>query len=241
MLGQWSVYIRTFRRRIDFPGGKLTCLVSWRHSLRRGPTSLWRTVHRDSLRRASDRSGFSADAPFAGAASATDAAGWNPRGRRHASSRRARRQSELGGRNNRSAALSFFRHGVDCSKSPWRLPWSAPHHRSTEALRPPFEDSAGSHPYGARGPGSHCDSRSLRRPHCALRPREKVLIAGDAFMGSYFATPNPDVDSLQVDRYTRAPADPRHRRAGRRAWTRAHLASGFSGNPGSRDPRRSAR
>jgi len=28
-------------------------------------------------------------------------------------------------------------------------------------------------------------------------PNEKVLIAGDAFMGSYFATPNPDVDSLK--------------------------------------------
>ena len=26
-------------------------------------------------------------------------------------------------------------------------------------------------------------------------PQEKVLLAGDAFMGSYFATPNPDVDS----------------------------------------------
>jgi ribonuclease/clavin/mitogillin len=28
-------------------------------------------------------------------------------------------------------------------------------------------------------------------------PKEKVLLAGDAFMGSYFATPNPDVDSLK--------------------------------------------
>lgn len=36
----------------------------------------------------------------------------------------------------------------------------------------------------------HCDD------HVVLYdPREKVLIAGDAFMGSYFATPNPDVDS----------------------------------------------
>ena len=38
----------------------------------------------------------------------------------------------------------------------------------------------------------HCDD------HIALYdPEEKVLIAGDAFMGSYFATPNPDVDSLK--------------------------------------------
>jgi glyoxylase-like metal-dependent hydrolase (beta-lactamase superfamily II)/predicted DCC family thiol-disulfide oxidoreductase YuxK len=36
----------------------------------------------------------------------------------------------------------------------------------------------------------HCDD------HIALYdPKEKVLLAGDAFMGSYFATPNPDVDS----------------------------------------------
>jgi len=36
----------------------------------------------------------------------------------------------------------------------------------------------------------HCDD------HIVLYdPKEKVLLAGDAFMGSYFATPNPDVDS----------------------------------------------
>lgn len=36
----------------------------------------------------------------------------------------------------------------------------------------------------------HCDD------HVALYdPKQKVLLAGDAFMGTYFATPNPDVDS----------------------------------------------
>ena len=36
----------------------------------------------------------------------------------------------------------------------------------------------------------HCDD------HIVLYdPKEKLLLAGDAFMGSYFATPNPDVDS----------------------------------------------
>lgn len=36
----------------------------------------------------------------------------------------------------------------------------------------------------------HCDD------HVVLYdPQEKILLAGDAFMGSYFATPNPDVDS----------------------------------------------
>jgi len=38
----------------------------------------------------------------------------------------------------------------------------------------------------------HCDD------HIVLYdPSEKLLLAGDAFMGSYFATPNPDVDSLK--------------------------------------------
>jgi len=36
----------------------------------------------------------------------------------------------------------------------------------------------------------HCDD------HVAFYdPKEKLLLAGDAFMGSYFSTPNPDVDS----------------------------------------------
>lgn len=40
-----------------------------------------------------------------------------------------------------------------------------------------------------RAPG-HCDD------HMVLHdPEEKLLLAGDAFMGSYFSTPNPDVDS----------------------------------------------
>lgn len=42
------------------------------------------------------------------------------------------------------------------------------------------------------GTPGHCDD------HIVLYdPEEKVLLAGDAFMGSYFATPNPDVDSLK--------------------------------------------
>ena len=36
----------------------------------------------------------------------------------------------------------------------------------------------------------HCDDQIALHD-----PKEKVLLAGDAFMGSYFATPNPDVDS----------------------------------------------
>jgi glyoxylase-like metal-dependent hydrolase (beta-lactamase superfamily II)/predicted DCC family thiol-disulfide oxidoreductase YuxK len=36
----------------------------------------------------------------------------------------------------------------------------------------------------------HCDDHIV-----FYDPKEKLLLAGDAFMGSYFATPNPDVDS----------------------------------------------
>jgi glyoxylase-like metal-dependent hydrolase (beta-lactamase superfamily II)/predicted DCC family thiol-disulfide oxidoreductase YuxK len=62
-------------------------------------------------------------------------------------------------------------------------------------LMPPFE---------FLGEGIETDSGCLRviatPGHCddhvvLYDPREKVLLAGDAFMGSYFATPNPDVDS----------------------------------------------
>jgi glyoxylase-like metal-dependent hydrolase (beta-lactamase superfamily II) len=38
----------------------------------------------------------------------------------------------------------------------------------------------------------HCDDHIV-----LFDPKEKLLVAGDAFMGSYFATPNPDVDSLK--------------------------------------------
>ena len=38
----------------------------------------------------------------------------------------------------------------------------------------------------------HCDDHVVLYDY-----KEKLLIAGDAFMGSYFATPNPDVDSCK--------------------------------------------
>jgi glyoxylase-like metal-dependent hydrolase (beta-lactamase superfamily II) len=62
-------------------------------------------------------------------------------------------------------------------------------------LKPPFEllgetlDAADGRLQVIASPG-HCDD------HVVLYdPGEKVLLAGDAFMGSYFATANPDVDS----------------------------------------------
>jgi glyoxylase-like metal-dependent hydrolase (beta-lactamase superfamily II)/predicted DCC family thiol-disulfide oxidoreductase YuxK len=83
-------------------------------------------------------------------------------------------------------------------QSPWRLPWvRAIIIGQPDPLEPAFE-ILGDHLKTAHGelevlpaPG-HCDD------HIVLYDRAgKVLIAGDAFMGSYFATPNPDVDSLR--------------------------------------------
>lgn len=48
-LGQWSAHVRTFRRRIDFPGGKLTVLFLGGIPCDVVPLSLWRTVYRDLL------------------------------------------------------------------------------------------------------------------------------------------------------------------------------------------------
>lgn len=83
-------------------------------------------------------------------------------------------------------------------ESPARLPWvRAAIIGQPDPLEPVFE-ILGERVQTAHGelevlpaPG-HCDD------HIVLYDRaEKVLIAGDAFMGSYFATPNPDVDSLR--------------------------------------------
>ncbi|MGA8430293.1 MAG: MBL fold metallo-hydrolase [Candidatus Sulfotelmatobacter sp.] len=64
-------------------------------------------------------------------------------------------------------------------------------------LTPPF------HNLGAVLEGNSGQMQVIATPgHCddhivLYDPEEKVLLAGDAFMGSYFATPNPDVDSLK--------------------------------------------
>ena len=83
-------------------------------------------------------------------------------------------------------------------KSPWKLPFV----RATiigqpDPLLPPYEILSD------RIAAAHGDLEVLATPgHCddhivLYDRRERILIAGDAFMGSYFATPNPDVDSLQ--------------------------------------------
>jgi glyoxylase-like metal-dependent hydrolase (beta-lactamase superfamily II)/predicted DCC family thiol-disulfide oxidoreductase YuxK len=81
-------------------------------------------------------------------------------------------------------------------QSLWRLPWvrriiiGQP-----EPLRQPFQvlgdrlATASGELEVIAAPG-HCDDHVVFYDR-----REKLLLAGDAFMGSYFATPNPDVDS----------------------------------------------
>jgi glyoxylase-like metal-dependent hydrolase (beta-lactamase superfamily II) len=77
-----------------------------------------------------------------------------------------------------------------------RLPWV----RATIIGQPPDLKQ----PYHLLGDGVDTESHQLRvisaPGHCddhivLYDPKEKLLLAGDAFMGSYFATPNPDVDS----------------------------------------------
>jgi len=77
-----------------------------------------------------------------------------------------------------------------------KLPWI----RATIIGQPPNLKE----PYRLLGESVDTDSRQLKvvatPGHCddhivLYDPEEKLLLAGDAFMGSYFATPNPDVDS----------------------------------------------
>jgi glyoxylase-like metal-dependent hydrolase (beta-lactamase superfamily II)/predicted DCC family thiol-disulfide oxidoreductase YuxK len=83
-------------------------------------------------------------------------------------------------------------------KSPARLPFvRAAMIGQPDALVPPYEI------LGDRIATAHGELEVIAAPgHCddhivLYDRREKLLIAGDAFMGSYFATPNPDVDSLK--------------------------------------------
>jgi hydroxyacylglutathione hydrolase len=77
-----------------------------------------------------------------------------------------------------------------------RLPWV----RATIIGQPPNLEQ----PYQLLGDTVETESGQLKviptPGHCddhvvLYDPKEKLLLAGDAFMGSYFATPNPDVDS----------------------------------------------
>jgi len=96
------------------------------------------------------------------------------------------------------APLHLSAATAELLKSPWPLPMvRAAIIGQPARLEPPFEI------LGDRIPTPHGELEVLATPghcddHIVLYDRaEKLLIAGDAFMGSYFATPNPDVDSLK--------------------------------------------
>ena len=97
-----------------------------------------------------------------------------------------------------AAPLYLSAKTAELLNSPWRLPIvRAAIIGQPARLEPPFEI------LGDRIRTTHGELEVLAAPgHCddhivLYDRREKLLIAGDAFMGSYFATPNPDVDSLK--------------------------------------------
>ena len=96
------------------------------------------------------------------------------------------------------AAIHVSETTVRLLRPPRRLPWV----RAFVIGQPPPLDL----PFEILGPRLATATGSLRvipsPGHCddhvvLYDPREKLLLAGDAFMGVYFATPNPDVDSLR--------------------------------------------
>ena len=194
---QGRVFFRTLRRRIDFPGGKLSLLFLGGFPCDVVPLlfgELFTAVFYDGI--------------------LIDPG--SPR-MRHSLNRHLRRIGKAGVRailathhheehvgnlnwaaDLTSAPLYLPAQTAELLKSPWKLPFV----RSAvigqpSPLQPPFEI------LGDRIATSHGELEVIAAPgHCDdhvvfYDRHEKILIAGDAFMGSYFATPNPDVDSLK--------------------------------------------
>jgi glyoxylase-like metal-dependent hydrolase (beta-lactamase superfamily II)/predicted DCC family thiol-disulfide oxidoreductase YuxK len=99
----------------------------------------------------------------------------------------------------RSAAAIYVSEMTAKFLTPFKkLPWvraavigQPPDLKQPYELLGEFLDTESSRLQVISAPG-HCDD------HIVLYdPKEKLLLAGDAFMGSYFSTPNPDVDSLK--------------------------------------------
>ena len=194
---QCLVFFRSFRRRVDFPGGKLSILFLGGVPCDVVPVlfgELFTAVLYDGLlidpgsprmRRSLLRHLRSL-----------------PEGSIRAVVATHHHEEHVGNLNwasrFASAPLYVPRQTADLLQSPWRLPFiRAAIIGQPDPLRPPFEI------LGNRISAAHGELEVLAAPgHCddhvvLYDRREKVLIAGDAFMGSYFATPNPDVDSLK--------------------------------------------
>ena len=197
LLQQVRIFVLTFRRRIDFPGGKLSILFLGGFPCDVVPLifgELFTAVFYDGM--------------------LIDPG--SPRMRRSLA-RHLRRIGKGGVRNvlathhheehvgNLNWAAQFCAaplyvpgHTAELLKSPWKLPFvRAAIIGQPAPLGLPFE-ILGERIATAHGEleviaaSGHCDDHVV-----FYSRREKILIAGDAFMGSYFATPNPDVDSLK--------------------------------------------
>jgi hydroxyacylglutathione hydrolase len=197
LFDQCLAFVRTYRRRLDFPGGKLSLLF-----LGGVPADVVPLLFGE-LFTAVLYDGVLVDPG-------------SPRMRRSLN-RHLRRlpqdtiravvathhHEEHVGNLNWSAQLTraplyLSAKTAELLKSPWPLPLvRAAIIGQPARLEPPFEI------LGDRIRTRHGELEVLATPghcddHIVLYDRaEKLLIAGDAFMGSYFATPNPDVDSLK--------------------------------------------
>lgn len=196
-LGQCFAFLRTFRRRVDFPGGKLSILFLGGVPCDVVPIlfgELFTAVVYDGLL-------IDPGSPRMRRSLARHLRRL-PQGTIKAVVATHHHEEHVGNLNWASQATSTPLYLSSATalllKSPWRLPFvRAAIIGQPSPLQPPFEILS-DHIDAAHGPlqvlstPGHCDD------HIVLYdPREKVLIAGDAFMGSYFATPNPDVDSCQ--------------------------------------------
>ena len=197
MIGQWSVYIRTFRRRFDFPGGKLSVLFLGGIPCDLVPLlfgELFTAILYDGVL-------IDPGSPRMRRSLARHLRRMPPAGIRAVAATH-HHEEHVGNLNwaaeTTATPLYLSSDTASLLASPGRLPWvRASIIGQLEALRPPFEVLQNGihteHGYleVITTPG-HCDD------HIVFYDRsEKLLIAGDAFMGSYFATPNADVDSCK--------------------------------------------
>jgi glyoxylase-like metal-dependent hydrolase (beta-lactamase superfamily II)/predicted DCC family thiol-disulfide oxidoreductase YuxK len=195
--GQFGAHVRTFRRRIDFPGGKLSILFLGGFPCDVVPLlfgELFTAVIYDGLL-------IDPGSPRMRRSLAKHLRRM-PKGSIRGVVATHHHEEHTGNLNwaaeKLSAPLYLSAQTAELLKAPAKLPLvRAAIIGQLTPLEPPYEILSDrlSTAHGEleifSTPG-HCDD------HIVLYDRrEKVLIAGDAFMGSYFATPNADVDSLK--------------------------------------------
>jgi glyoxylase-like metal-dependent hydrolase (beta-lactamase superfamily II)/predicted DCC family thiol-disulfide oxidoreductase YuxK len=196
-LRQWAAYGRTLRRRLDFPGGKLSILFLGGVPCDVVPLlfgELFTAVIYDGLL-------IDPGSPRMRRSLARHLRRL-PSGTVRAVVATHHHEEHVGNLNwaaeKTSSPLFLSAQTAELLKSPWKLPFvRAAIIGQPAPLKLPYEI------IGERIAAVHGELEVLATPgHCddhivLYDRREKVLVAGDAFMGSYFATPNPDVDSLK--------------------------------------------